>query len=243
MDLTYRVVRGVVAPTLRVGFRWQIEGAARIPPHGAAIVASNHTSYIDPLALGLVAHDRHRSLRFMAKTELFEKKGFGAALRSMKHVPVHRGTDQAATALDAAVAALRAGEIVGVFPEGTISTDLEPKPARTGTARLAQAAGVPIIPVGLWGGHRVLTKGRKPNPRQRVTEMVIIGCPFRVGEHDDVREASVRLMDEIADLVAIARDRYPERPRPGEDDWWMRGSETVRVHLDAAAAGTAADAS
>ncbi|MGB2758052.1 MAG: lysophospholipid acyltransferase family protein [Acidimicrobiia bacterium] len=242
MDLTYRVVRGVMAPSLRAGFRWQIEGATRIPPHGAAIVASNHTSYFDPLSLGLVAHQRHRSLRFLAKTELFEKKGVGAAFRSMKHVPVHRGTQHASHALDAAIEALRSGEIVGVFPEGTISIDLEPKPARTGTARLAQAASVPIVPVGLWGAHRVMTKGRKPNFRHRVTAMVIIGRPFRVRPEDDVRQASVRLMDEIADLVAIARERYPERPRPGEDDWWVRGPETVRVHLDEAGQAETASA-
>lgn len=232
MDITYRVVRAVAAPPLRAGIRWHIEGAHRIPRYGAAILASNHTSYFDPLTLGYVAHRRDRAIRFMAKTELFEKRGFGAALRSMKHVPVVRGSDQAADALAAAIASLHGGEIVGVFPEGTISVDLEPHPAKTGTARLAQAAGVPIIPVGLWGTHRLMTKGRPPKLKQRVSQMVMVGAPFRVAPTDDVRVASKRLMDDIAGLVAIARERYPDRPRPGEDTWWVRDASTVRMHLD-----------
>ncbi len=233
MELLYRSLRTSFVPPLRFGLRWHIDGRLRIPPHGAAILACNHTSYLDPLALGYAAHLQGRAIRFLTKSELFEKKIVGSALRNMRHVPVYRGTDRAADSLDAAVQSLRAGEIIGVFPEGTISPDLEPQPARTGTARLAQAAGVPIIPVGLWGGHRVLTKGRKPH-WHRVTQMVMVGRPFRVSPDANIHEATHRLMSEIAALVADAREQYPERPKSEADAWWVRSPSSAHMHLGAA---------
>ena len=129
------------------------------------ILASNHVSYLDPLTLAWVADRRGRRVRFLAKAELFDKRGLGPLLRAAHQIPVQRGTTNAADALDAAVDALRRGECVAVFPEGTISLDLEPMAGKSGTARLARPAGVAVTPVGLWGTHRILFKGRKPHWR------------------------------------------------------------------------------
>ena len=166
----------------------------------------------------------------LAKRELFEKHAMGAVLRHAHQIPVARDTAEAAGSLDAAVAALAAGECVGVFPEGTISLDLEPMAGKTGTARLAAASGVPVTPVGLWGAQRILFKGRKPRWRWGVAESVVVGDPVPVAAGDDVREGTDRIMRAVAACVAQARARYPQRPRPGEGDWWVRGPDTVAAH-------------
>ena len=92
---------------------------------------------------------------------------------------MQRNTVDAAASLDAAVAALEAGECVAVFPEGTISLDLEPMPGKTGAARLAALTGVPVTPVGLWGAHRILFKGRKPRWRAGSPRPSSSGTPCR----------------------------------------------------------------
>ncbi len=130
----------------------------------------------------------------------------------------------------AAVGALDRGECVAVFPEGTISEDLEPMRAKSGTVRLAQAAGVPIVPVGLWGTHRILTKGRKPQFAWRVAQVAVVGEPVHVGERERPREATLRMMDAVTRCVARAREIYPQRPAAGQDGWWWRGPETVNAH-------------
>jgi 1-acyl-sn-glycerol-3-phosphate acyltransferase len=202
--------------------RWTFEGDHRIPVHGPVILASNHISYLDPLLLAHLVDRRHRRIRFLAKAELFDKRGFGWALRHLEQIPVTRDSADASGSLDAAIEALRVGKIVGVFPEGTISVDLEPKAGKTGTARLAAASGVPVTPVGLWGGQRILSKGRKPSWKWGVAATVVVGPPVRVGPDADVRVATDEIMTAIRQCVARAREIYPQRPAEGDDDWWVR---------------------
>src|SRR5581483_2530873 len=140
----YAVARGALIPAMGRALRWTVEGAHRIPVHGPVILVSNHVSYLDPLVLAYVADRRHRRVRFLAKAELFERPALAVLLRALRQIPVQRNTTMAAESLDAAVSALRAGECVCVFPEGTISLDLEPMAGKTGTARLAAASGVPV---------------------------------------------------------------------------------------------------
>jgi 1-acyl-sn-glycerol-3-phosphate acyltransferase len=227
VEPVYGVARNALVPPLRFGMRWYIEGANLVPVRGPVILASNHTSYLDPLVLAYLADQRHRKARFLAKRELFDKKVFGGMLRQIRQIPVARNTADAATSLDAAVDALRAGECVCVFPEGTISLDLEPMAARTGTARLAAESGVPVTPVGLWGAHRILFKGRKPKWRWGVAEAVVVGAPVRVSPDDDIYEATDRIMAAIAACVARARAVYPQPPGPGDDGWWVRSPDTA----------------
>jgi 1-acyl-sn-glycerol-3-phosphate acyltransferase len=222
----YSLAKGAFYPGLRWGLKWTVEGAERIPREGAAILASNHVSYLDPLTLAWLADRRGRRVRYLAKAELFDKFALGAALRSVHQIPVRRGSRDAADSLVAAVDALRSGECVTVFPEGTISLDLEPMVGKSGTARLARDSGVPVTPVGLWGTHRILFKGRKPHWRWGIAQTAVIGEPVSIGADDDIKDATDRIMAAICECVARAREIYPQRPTSG-DDWWWREPQTA----------------
>jgi 1-acyl-sn-glycerol-3-phosphate acyltransferase len=230
VDVVYPAAKGVFWPWLRYGLRWTIEGAANIPTQGPVILASNHVSYLDPLTLAYVANRRGRRVRFLAKAELFDKRGLGTLLRAGHQIPVLRGSSEAAGALGAAVDALGRGECVAVFPEGTISLDLEPMRGKSGTARLAQQAAVPVVPVGLWGTHRMMMKGRKPDWQWGVAEVAFVGEPITVAGDDHPKQATDRIMDAVSACVAKARAVYPQRPGPGEDAWWWRDPETAHAH-------------
>lgn len=242
VDATYVVARSLLFPPLHFGIRWTIEGAQTIPVRGPVILASNHVSYLDPLVLAYLADRRHRRVRFLAKAELFGKGLLGPLLRTAHQIPVKRGTADAASSLDAAVDALGRGECVTVFPEGTISLDLEPMAGKSGTARLAQHSGVPVTPVGLWGMQRVLFKGRKPAWKTGVAETVAVGPPLRIGRDEDVHEATDRIMSAICTQVARAREIYPQSPGEGDDGWWVRAPETARLRSSVTPDPTKSDA-
>ncbi len=229
VDPVYSVAKGVFTPWLRWGLDWKIEGAEHIPASGPVLLASNHVSYLDPLTLAWVADRRRRHIRFLAKAELFEKPLLAPLLRAARQIPVQRGRADAADALTAAVDALTRGECVGVFPEGTISQDLEPMAGKSGTARLAKAAGVAITPVGLWGTHRILTKGRRPHWQWGVAQTAVVGEPIVLGPDEHVKQATGRMMDAIVECVARARELYPARGRD-ESSWWWRGPESASAH-------------
>ena len=235
----YDVAKLVLRLPLTHGLRWTVEGAHTIPVRGPVILASNHVSYLDPLVLGFVADRRHRKVRFLAKAELFDKQPLATLLRQGGQIPVLRGSTSAAGSLDAAVDALAREECLAVFPEGTISLDLEPMVGKSGTARLAALTGVPVWPIGLWGAHRVLFKGRKPNWRRGIAEVVVVGDPIRVTPDENAHEATDRVMSSIAACVRRARELYPQSPAPGEDDWWVRGPETAVIRPRARSARSA----
>jgi 1-acyl-sn-glycerol-3-phosphate acyltransferase len=237
MDALYSVAKGVFYPPLRYGLRWTIEGEEHIPAHGPAVVASNHVSYLDPLTLAYVANRKRRRVRFLAKAELFDKRGLGTLLRAAHQIPVQRGTSNAVEALRDAVVALRRGECIAVFPEGTISLDLEPMAGKSGTARLAREAGVPVTPVGLWGTHRIMFKGRKPHWRWGVAQTAVVGAPIVVAPELPVHEATNQIMAAICACVARARAIYPQRPEPG-DEWWWREPETAVLRRARASAAS-----
>jgi 1-acyl-sn-glycerol-3-phosphate acyltransferase len=229
VEPVYSVARNALFPPLHFGMNWTIEGAHLIPPRGPVILASNHTSYLDPLVLAYLADRRHRRVRFLTKAELFDKRPLGFLLRQVHQIPVVRNSPSAAGSLELAVEALGRGECVAIFPEGTISLDLEPMAGKSGTARLAAQSGVPVTPVGLWGAHRMLFKGRKPRWRWGVAETAVVGAPLRVAPDEDVPAATDRIMSAIAACVARAREIYPQRAGPGDDAWWQRPPETARL--------------
>jgi 1-acyl-sn-glycerol-3-phosphate acyltransferase len=231
VDALYTGAKGLFYPGLRYGLRWTTENEDAIPRSGPVILASNHVSYLDPLTLAYVANKRGRRLRFLAKAELFDKRGLGPLLRAAHQIPVQRGTSNAVHALDRAIDALKRGECIAVFPEGTISLDLEPMAGKSGTARLARAASVPVTPVGLWGTHRILMKGRKPDWKWGVAQTAVVGKPVTVEPDEQIRDATERIMEAIAACVARAREIYPQKPAPGEDDWWVRAPDTAKTHV------------
>jgi 1-acyl-sn-glycerol-3-phosphate acyltransferase len=233
VEPAYGLASAVLTPPMRFGLRWTIEGAHLIPVRGPVILASNHVSYLDPIVLAYVAQSRGRKVRFLAKAELFQHKVLGPLLRQWRQIPVQRASVDAASSLTAAEDAIGQGECVVIFPEGTISLDLDPMPGKSGAARLAAATGVKITPVGLWGAQRILFKGRKPAWQTGVAESVVVGTPFRVRADENVGAATTRLMEEVACAVARARAIYPQRPATDDDPWWTRTPASAFRHVGA----------
>jgi len=139
-------------------------------------------------------------------------------MRNMKHIPVDRSAGS--HAYDEAIEALRRGELIGVFPEGTVSRSFEVQRLKAGAARLAQQAGVPLIPVAVWGAHRILTKGAKGRGRDRVAVpvYVAIGDPVRVAPDADIHDASEALRTSLQHLTDHLQDVYPV---DGTGQWWQ----------------------
>jgi 1-acyl-sn-glycerol-3-phosphate acyltransferase len=150
-----------------------VRGSEHVPRSGGAIICSNHVSFFDFTFLGLGALPQHRLVRFMAKSAVFDDRFAGPFMRAMKHIPVDRKAG--AAAFESAVRALKDGEVVGVFPEATISTSYTVKDLKAGAARMAVDAGVPIIPAAVWGGHRVATKGHTEMKRGVAITVLVVG--------------------------------------------------------------------
>ncbi|MCW2499100.1 MAG: 2-acyl-glycerophospho-ethanolamine acyltransferase [Frankiales bacterium] len=207
--------RGVFA-ALRLKF--DISGEEHVPARGGGVVAINHTGYLDFALAGLAFRPRKRLVRFMAKKEVFDHKVSGPLMRGMKHIPVDR--EAGAGSYQAAVDALRSGELVGVFPEATISQSFELKEFKTGAARMAQEAGVPIVPVVVWGSQRVWTKGRKREFNRRGTSIrIVVGEPFVPA--GDAVQGTKELKERMQVLLDEARATYQGAPRDAEDTWWV----------------------
>jgi 1-acyl-sn-glycerol-3-phosphate acyltransferase len=206
----------VILPPLLLWFRLRREHLERIPSVGPAIIACNHISYLDPLTNGEAVHRRGRRPRFLAKEELFRIPVVGSLLRGAKQIPVARGTRDPSS-LDAAADALARGEIVLVYPEGTVTTreDGLPMTGKTGVARLALRAGVPIIPMASWGSRAVWQKTGRGSLKFGRPVWTTVGEPIDLAWPGDdpppVRELTDQVMDELTKLVVDLQARYPAR--------------------------------
>jgi 1-acyl-sn-glycerol-3-phosphate acyltransferase len=194
-------------------------GHAHIPRHGAAILASNHVSYLDFCFVALAPPQPRRRVRFLIRHDVYDNRPVGAALHAMRQIPVEVHGDPA-PGLRRAEELLREGEVVGVHPEGTISPSFVVREGRSGAVRLSQATGAPIVPVGVWGSQRLLTKWRPRNLERGLAVEVHYGAPFTPAPDADATAATVQLMQRIDDQVQAAQAAYPQRPDPG-DDWWI----------------------
>ena len=143
------------------GLKFDTAGQENIPRTGGGVVALNHFGYMDFALSGRIYLDVDRIVRFMAKKEVFDNKISGPIMRSLKHIPVDRA--QGADSYRNAVEYLKRGELVGVYPEATISRSFELKAFKSGAARMAIESGAPIVPTVIWGAQRVWTKG---HPKQ-----------------------------------------------------------------------------
>ena len=204
------IVEGFKGIFAVLGMKLDIVGEENIPLQGGAALALNHTSYLD-FALGGVPADRRgrRFVRFMAKDSVFRHPIAGPLMRGMKHIPVDR--HDGSVAFEAAVAAARAGELIGVFPEATMSRSLEIKELKNGAVRMARQAEVPLIPMIVFGGHRVLSYDVRDFTRGR-TICMTIGRPMTI--NDDVDEMTHALRSTLSELLDQTIDRYPDKP-PG----------------------------
>nr|WP_230416026.1 lysophospholipid acyltransferase family protein [Micromonospora tarapacensis] len=193
---------------MRLAFRPTVEGLEHVPASGGAIFAGNHLSVADELLLGTVVP---RHLAFWAKSDYYKGTGAKGAfqrfvLNGLGAIPVERAGGRAAlTAFDAAIPALKGGDLVAVYPEGTRSPDGRLYRGRTGTARLALAAGVPVIPVGMVGTDKAQPIGaRLPRPG-RAKIIVRFGKPLdftgRPNDRTSLRQMTDELMAEIQKLT------------------------------------------
>jgi 1-acyl-sn-glycerol-3-phosphate acyltransferase len=217
----YSVVIGAAIGTIRA-MRWPVTviGQEHIPARGPTVLASNHVGYLDFVFSGYAARERGRRVRFLAKKEVFDKRGVGWLMRQMGHVPVDRH-GAARDSMRAARAELERGEIIGMFPEATISPSFVPRSGKTGTVRLAQETKSPLIPVAVWGTQRILTKWRPKNIRRGIPILVNVGAPMSLSPDEDATEATARLMARITELLAEAQARYPDEPASDDDRWWL----------------------
>jgi 1-acyl-sn-glycerol-3-phosphate acyltransferase len=194
-----------------LGLRFDFKGVENLPDkdHGGAILAINHVSYLDFALAGTAALPMKRYVRFMAKKELFDNKIAGPLLRGMHHISVDRANGSGSFV--AALRALRNGEIIGIFPEGTISVSFEVKELKTGVIRLAQGAGVPVIPTVIWGSQRIWTKKVKRNlKRNNFPISVTFGEPLTFKKGDDIEAGEAQLRSIMLEMLHKIQSDYPD---------------------------------
>jgi 1-acyl-sn-glycerol-3-phosphate acyltransferase len=199
------------------GLKFTVTGVENLPRTGGAVVAINHTSYFDFTFAGLPAYQQHlgRKVRFMAKKEVFDSKVTGPIMRSLRHIEVDR--DSGADSFEQACRALKNGELVGVYPEATISRSFEIKEFKSGAARMAIAADVPIVPHIVWGAQRIWTKGHPRKMwRPKVPISVAVGEPIMPTLPPT--ELTALLHSRMQHLLERVQDAYGPHP-PGE--FWV----------------------
>jgi 1-acyl-sn-glycerol-3-phosphate acyltransferase len=211
MALCVSVLRPLVMALTKRDWR----GQENLPARGGCVLAVNHVSEFDPVPFGHFVYDNGRLPRFLGKAEVFAVPVLGRILRSAGQIPVYRKSADASKAFSAAVEAVRLGEAVVVYPEGTISRDpaLWPMVGRTGAARIALTTGCPVIPCAQWGPQEILAPyGRRPRLLPRKTMRITAGDPVDLGDlaeqdvtNERLHEATARIMAAITALLEDIR--------------------------------------
>lgn len=215
--------RGVIIPFLRAISRQEVEGLENLPQQGGFIAVANHLSDLDSLTTMRALVDADVPAYSLAKASLFNIPVLGKVFKAGGQIPVYRGSDQASNALVEAERRIRQGDVVMIFPEGTLSRDplRWPMTGKTGAARLAMATGAPVVPMGQWGAHEIMDTmaGGSFKPFPRKTIRVKIGEPFTLEEYGSdtsdrqaVKDATARIMREITTLVEDLRGEKAPRP-------------------------------
>jgi len=203
-----------------LGLRFQLRGTENVPRTGGALLALNHISYVDFVLGGVAAQPSGRLVRFMAKREIFDHPVAGPVMRSLHHISVDRADGIAS--YDEGVRYLHEGQVVGIFPEATISRSFELKEFKTGATRLAAAAGVPLVPVVLWGTQRLKTKDHPRDLSRGKTIAISVGEPMHpdgsspIGETAELKARMGALLDETIRA-------YPAEEQP-PGSWWLPAS-------------------
>jgi len=213
----------VVYPVASLVFRLRYRHGERIPPTGGVLLVANHVSVIDPLACARLVWDNGRAPHFLAKDSVFRGLA-GTILRAAGQIPVSRGSSAAMSSVHAAKAALDAGDVVVIYPEGSVTRDPEwwPMQARTGVARLALTTDAVVLPVAQWGPQRVLDyHSKRLHLRPRTPAEYLVGHPVdlaaqrarvRAGEpltNELLREVTDLLMVQIRDQLGEVRGEQP----------------------------------
>ena len=218
--MTYRIVNRIFATLFALmGYRFDVRGAEHIPATGPGVLAGNHIGFLDFTFIGYAARLRDRHVRFMAKRSVFELPVAGWLMRRMRHIPVDRR--EGWRAYRQGLLMIDDGQLVGVFPEATISRSWLLKPFKRGAAGFAVSRRVPLVPVVVWGGHRVYTVDGHRSLRRRVPITVSVGEALIPADGETIDELSARLHLAMEALLDEAIDTYPERPRNDDDRWWV----------------------
>jgi 1-acyl-sn-glycerol-3-phosphate acyltransferase len=215
----WRFIVAIVKPFMLAVTKRDWRGGENVPRTGGIIVATNHVSHFDPLALGHFMHEHGRVPRYLGKASLFKVPVFGRIITSAGQIPVHRGSAQAAHAFQAAVEAVERGEAVIFYPEGTITgdPDMWPMTGKTGAARVALSTGRPVIPVAQWGPQDVYAAySHRVHLLPRKTMHIKAGPPVDLSAYegkpltsDLLQKATATIMDAIAEALGELRGETP----------------------------------
>jgi 1-acyl-sn-glycerol-3-phosphate acyltransferase len=218
LDLTYPPIILAAKTGFRLlGQRITMTGTEQVPREGGVLIACNHIGYVDFVYGGLAANPSGRLVRFMAKREIFDHPVGGPLMRSLHHIEVDRGEGLAS--FRTAVDFLQQGEAVGIFPEATISRSMDLKEFKTGAVRIAAEAGVPIVPVILWGTQRMMTKDHPRDFSRGKTISLSVGEPMHPDGSDPVGQTA-QLRDRMSSMLDDAIAAYPADEQP-PGSWWV----------------------
>ncbi|MEJ5913210.1 lysophospholipid acyltransferase family protein [Pseudokineococcus sp. 1T1Z-3] len=219
-DLVYPpVVRLALGAFRALGIRTRLTGLEHVPATGGAVLASNHVGYTDFIFAGLAPWRAHgRLTRFMAKESIFRHPVAGPLMRGMHHIPVDRAAGS--QSLRVALRALGRGEVVGLFPEATISQSFTVKPIKSGALRMAASARVPVLPTAVWGTQRLYGKGTPKDLTRGQTVSVAVGEPLHVTPKD-VEECAVELRRRMQALLDDLQRHHPDLPSAPPGAWWL----------------------
>ena len=220
-DITYPpIIMAAKVGFKALGLHFQLTGTENVPRTGGALLALNHVSYVDFVLGGFAAHPSGRKIRFMAKRELFDHRLVGPLMRSLHHISVDRA--EGVASYDEGISYLRQGEVVGIFPEATISRSFELKEFKTGATRLASGAGVPLVPVILWGTQRMKTKDHPQDFCRGKTIAITVGEPLHPTGTDPAGETAA-LKARMTSLLDQTIRAYPADEQP-PGSWWLPAS-------------------
>ncbi|PUA81183.1 lysophospholipid acyltransferase family protein [Nocardioides currus] len=218
-DVTYPpIILTAKAGFRLLGQRFQMTGTENVPRSGGVLLAYNHISYVDFIYGGLAANPSKRLVRFMAKRELFDHKAVGPLMRSLHHIEVDRASGE--KSLATALAHLLAGEAVGIFPEATISRAMEIKDLKSGAVRIAAEAGVPLVPVILWGTQRMMTKDHPRDFSRGTTIAINVGEPMHPTPEDNAVAQTAELHRRMSAMLDETVAAYPVDEQP-PGSWWV----------------------
>lgn len=203
-SIVYTIAEAIALPLYMILVKTSIEGEHFLPQEGAVVLASNHISFVDPLAMGYLGHRRKRQIHFLAKDGLFKNPILRRFFLACGQIPVSRGTAQASDSLIPAQEALRKERVVGIYPEGTMTDDLSQLPIKSGAVRLSIETGAPIVVIGSWGTHEIWRKGHKPHLRFRVKHAMVVLPPYVVDPEMSIEDARQELASKMLDATAKA---------------------------------------
>jgi 1-acyl-sn-glycerol-3-phosphate acyltransferase len=227
----YWIFKGILKPLLLATYDLHVQGLENVPKKGPAIIAANHLSFLDSFFIPLMI--KRRKVTYLAKADYFNSWKTAWFFRMVGQIPIERDDkSQAREALDAGVDVLKAGKLLGIYPEGTRSPDGKLYRGRTGVARLALAAKVPVVPCGLAGTEEIMPKNAKRPRLRHVTIAVSFGTPLEFTEHwghqedrgvlrtvtDDVMNAIVGLSGQERATDYASRRKPAAAQQTGGDD-------------------------